>query len=166
MVANYFDMAFFEIVTSWSNWHCCQIGWLEFTSRIFLFNSRFAISTKPLATFNMHWPATRVFRLIVSLDVFLFTLRFHVMHLPRHCLLSSCSLSFPCPSKAFGFTSYNLLAHAVLFKASWSFDSPCLHMVSPNLKKQFNKERYFIRPSHKLNLAVSTNTSVVVKSFC
>jgi len=86
MVANYFDMAFFEIVTSWSNWHCCQISRLEFSSRIVLCNSRCATSTKPLITFNMHWPVTWVFRLIVFLDVFLFTLRFHVMQLPKHCL--------------------------------------------------------------------------------
>jgi hypothetical protein len=86
MVANYFDMAFFETVTSWSNWHFCQIGRLEFSSRIVLFNSSFTISTKPLIAFNMHWPATWVFRLIVFLDVSLFTLRFHVMQLPKHCL--------------------------------------------------------------------------------
>jgi hypothetical protein len=85
MVANYFDMAFFETVTSWSNWHFCQISRLEFSSRIVLFNSRFTISTKPLVTFNMHWPATRMFRLIVFLDVSFFTLRFHVVHVPKHC---------------------------------------------------------------------------------
>jgi hypothetical protein len=110
MVANYFDMAFFETVTSWSNWHFCQISRLEFSSRIVLFNSRFTISTKPLITFNMHWPATRVFRLIVFLDVSFFTLRFHVMHFPKHCLLSQCSLSIPFPSVAFHFTSFDLLA--------------------------------------------------------
>lgn len=69
MVANYFDMAFFETVTSWSNWHFCQISRLEFSSKIVLFNSSFTISTKPLVTFNMHWPVTQVFRLIVFLDV-------------------------------------------------------------------------------------------------
>lgn len=162
MVANYFDMAFYETATSWSNWHFCQIGRLEFSSRIVLFNSRFTISTKPLVTFNMHWPVTRMFRLIVFLDAFLFTLRFHVMQHPKHCFLSWCSLSFPSPSDAFHFISFSLLAHAVLFKASWFFDFPCLHMAPQNLKKQFYKERYFIRLLHKPNFYIATNTSAVV----
>lgn len=166
MVVNYFDMAFFETVTSWSNWHFCQISRLEFSSRIVLFNSRFTISTKPLITFNMHWPVTWVFRLIVFLDVSCFTFRFHVMHVPKHCLLTQCSLSLPLPLVAFHFTSFGLLACAVLFKASWFFGFPCLHMALQNLKKQFNKERYFIRFSHKPDFDTVTNIAVVVKSEC
>ena len=29
------------------------------------------------------------------------------------------------------------------FKTSWFFDFPHIHMASPNLRKQYNKERYF-----------------------
>ena len=107
-VANYSDMAFFETATSWSNWHFCQISRLEFSSRTVLFNSRFTISTKPLVTFNMHWPATERFGKL-----------FFLMFLFLHFVFTSCTVRTIAPYLIVHFRSHSLRKLSALLVSTY-----------------------------------------------
>ena len=102
----------------------------------------------------------------VFLDISFFTLRFHVMQLPKHCpYLNVCFRSrflrrlSTLPVSAYLRVPYflKLLDLSTFHAYTW-----CLKTS----KNNFNKERYFIRFSHKPDFYVVTNIAVVAKPEC
>ena len=138
---------------------------MELASQFVVFGSSFTISMKHFITTKMNWHAIEVFQLIVFLDVFTFAFRFHKIQPQKHCPLPWPSLSIRSSLGTFNLSSFCLLAHAALLKISWFF---CYHAYTwriKNLKKQFNKERCFIRINTNSIFEVETNPKAVAKSF-
>ena len=134
------------------------LTWFNFTFALFyLFGSSFTISVETLLTFKMYWHVTNCFVLIVFPWSFISYISFSCPASSKALLLRLTFTFAPVTFWNFPFYQFLSASAYTLYKTSWSFNSPHIHMASQELRKPIKIKNVTLPRLELITFAIPTS---------